>query len=100
MNRQPEAPDGSEFLFYTSPDGSSRVQVRLLSETVWLTQMQMAELFQKDVRIVNEHIRNVFEEGELNTDSVIRKFRITASYILLYSSQESCACPCSSSKPA
>jgi len=51
----------------------------LENETVWLTQKQMAELFQKDLRTINEHIQNIFDEGELSPDSVIRKFRITAA---------------------
>jgi hypothetical protein len=55
------------------------LQVRLQGETVWLTQKLMAELFAKDVRTINEHIQNIFEEGELVADSVIRKFRITAA---------------------
>jgi hypothetical protein len=50
--------------------------VRLENETVWLTQKQMAELFQKDVRTINEHIQNVFEEGELQRGATIREFRI------------------------
>jgi hypothetical protein len=70
---------GGEFLFYQSDDGRIRLQVRLEDESVWLTQKLMAELFQKDVRTVNEHIQNIFEEGELAADSVIRKFRITAA---------------------
>lgn len=72
-------PPGGEFLFYQSADGRIRLQVRLEDESVWLTQKLMAELFQKDVRTVNEHIQNLFEEGELAADSVIRKFRITAA---------------------
>lgn len=69
-----------EFLIYTTPDGEKQIQVRLIDETVWLSQKLMAELFQKDVRTINEHIHNVFAEGELPQDnSVIRKFRITAS---------------------
>ena len=70
---------GGEFLFYQTEDGRIRLQVRLEDETVWLTQKLMAELFQKDVRTINEHIRNIFEERELSLDSVIRKFRITAA---------------------
>jgi len=70
---------GGEFLFYQAEDGRIRLQVRVEGETVWLTQKLMAELFQKDVRTVNEHIQNIFEEGELQADSVIRKFRITAA---------------------
>jgi hypothetical protein len=72
-------PPGGEFLFYQSDDGRIRLQVRLDDESVWLTQKLMAEVFQKDVRTVNEHIQNIFEEGELAADSVIRKFRITAA---------------------
>jgi hypothetical protein len=57
----------------------NKLEVRLGQDTVWLTQKQMAELFQKDVRTINEHIKNVFKEGELLSEAVIRKFRITAS---------------------
>lgn len=57
----------------------NKLEVRLEQDTVWLTQKQMAELFQKDVRTINEHIKNVFKEGELILEAVIRKFRITAS---------------------
>ena len=67
-----------EFLLYTSPDGEKKIQVRLIDESVWLTQKMMADLFQKDVRTINEHLKNIFEEGELIEDSVIRNFRITA----------------------
>jgi len=52
------------------------VEVRLEGETVWLTQRQMGALFDKDVRTVNEHIGNLYQEGELQADSTIRKFRI------------------------
>ncbi len=55
------------------------VEVRLEGETVWLSQKQMAELFDKNVRTINEHVKNLFKEGELVEDSVIRKFRITAA---------------------
>ena len=68
-----------EFLLYTTEDGIAKLEVRLVDDTVWLTQKQMGDLFQKDVRTVSEHIHNIFKEGELATDSVIRKFRITAA---------------------
>jgi hypothetical protein len=68
-----------EFLFYQTEDGQTRVEVRIQDETVWLSQKGMAELFGKDVRTVHEHIRNLFDEGELRPDSVIRNFRITAA---------------------
>jgi hypothetical protein len=69
----------SEIILYQTEDGRTRVQVLLQDETVWLTQKQMAELFGKDVRTINEHIQNLFDEGELVADSVVRKFRITAA---------------------
>ena len=66
-----------EFLLYTTPDGEKQIQVRLIDETVWLSQKLMAELFQKDVRTINEHILNVFAENELPQNfSTIRNFRI------------------------
>ena len=69
----------SEFLLYTTDDGGSDIEVRLVDETVWLSQLEMAELFDRDVRTINEHIRNVFRERELEEGAVIRKFRITAA---------------------
>ena len=76
----PSAPaPGGEFLFYQADDGRTRLQVRVQDETVWLSQKLLSELFQKDVRMINEHIQNIFEERELAADSVIRKFRITAA---------------------
>lgn len=69
----------SEIILYQTDDQQTRLEVRLQDETVWLTQKQMAELFQKDVRTISEHIQNAFEERELTQDSVVRKLRITAS---------------------
>ena len=69
----------SEILLYKSEDGSFKVDVRLQDETVWLTQLQMSTLFGKDKRTISEHIRNIFKEGELTEDSVVRNFRTTAS---------------------
>ena len=75
----PAPEPAGEILLYQSDDGSTRIEVRLEGETVWLPQKAMAELFQKDVRTISEHIRNIFEEKELQEESVIRKFRITAA---------------------
>ncbi len=69
----------SDILIYATDDGQTQLQVKIEDETVWLTQKQMAELFEKDIRTVSEHIRNIFSEGELCPDSVIRNLRITAS---------------------
>jgi len=68
----------SQLLIYQTPDGNIKIDVRLESETVWLTQAHMAELFNKDKRTISEHIRNIFNEGELAENSVVRKFRTTA----------------------
>lgn len=78
MIQDKNPPESTEFLLYQTEDGQTRLEVRLQDETVWLTQKRMAELFQKDVRTINEHIQNIFAEGELVPESVIRKFRITA----------------------
>jgi len=69
----------SQFLLYRTEDGQLKIDVRFEGETVWLTQKGMAELFQKDVRTISEHIRTVFDEEELQPESVIRNFRITAT---------------------
>lgn len=80
MTNLPTLPDDpGQFILYQTEDGRTRVEVRVFRETVWFSQKAMAELFQKDVRTINEHIRNVFSEGELQESAVIRKFRITAS---------------------
>lgn len=69
----------SSIILYQTEDGRTRIQCRFENDTIWLTQKLMAELFQKDVRTVNEHLQNVFAEGELAEEAVIRKFRITAA---------------------
>jgi len=74
-------------VIYTTEDGQAKLQVKIEDETVWLTQKQMSELFQKDVRTINEHIQNIFSEGELAPDSVIRNYRITAADGKTYDTQ-------------
>ncbi|MEA3454662.1 MAG: RhuM family protein, partial [Candidatus Caldatribacteriota bacterium] len=66
----------NEIIIYTTQDGKETFEVNLKKDTVWLSQKQMAELFEKDVRTVNEHIGNIYKEKELNKVSTIRKFRI------------------------
>ncbi|MBM3181082.1 MAG: virulence RhuM family protein [Chloroflexi bacterium] len=68
-----------EIILYTSPDGEKRVEVYYQGETVWLTQKQLAELFDVDVRTISDHLQAIFESRELSADSVIRKIRITAA---------------------
>ena len=66
----------NQVLLYQAEDGSLKTEVPIQSDTVWLTQKQMAELFNKDVRTINEHVQNIYTENELTSDSTIRKFRI------------------------
>jgi hypothetical protein len=66
----------SEFLIYQTEGGETKVQVRLFDRSVWLTQRMIADLFQKSVKTINEHIKNIFEEKELDPSSTIRKFQI------------------------
>ncbi|MDF1757331.1 MAG: RhuM family protein [Legionellaceae bacterium] len=63
-------------LIYQAKDGSLKLDVSLETDTIWLTQKQMADLFKKDVRTINEHIQNIYIEEELVQKSTIRKFRI------------------------
>lgn len=69
---------GGEVVIYEAPDGQIQLDLRLEQDTVWLTQVQMAELFGKNIRTISEHVRNIFKEKELDNSSVIRNFRITA----------------------
>ena len=66
----------SEIILYQTEDGRTRIQCRFENETLWLTQALIAQLFEKDVRTINEHLVNIFEEGELRREATIRKFRI------------------------
>lgn len=79
MKNPSDRPINSEIILYQTEDGTTRIDVRLEGETVWLTQKTMAEQFQKDVRTINEHIQNVFAENELDPVSAIRKFRMIAA---------------------
>jgi hypothetical protein len=65
-----------EILLYQSEDGTTKIDVRLENETVWLTQKSMAELFQTTVPNVNMHLKNIFEEGELEPSRTIKEFLI------------------------
>ena len=64
----------SELILYTTEDGVIKVDVTFIDETVWLTQEQMADLFQKSKSTINEHIKNIYSDGELNQSSTMRKF--------------------------
>jgi hypothetical protein len=78
----------NKVIIYTTNDGKTKLDVKLEDETLWLTQTQMCELYQTSKSNVSEHIKHIFEEGELNEDSVVRKFRTTAAdgkqYLVLH----------------
>lgn len=76
MEEQPNMNTG-EILLYQNQDGSIKIDVRLEEETVWLTQDQMAQLFGKAKSTINEHIKNIFEEGELQEELCMHKFGIS-----------------------
>jgi hypothetical protein len=79
MAKNKNTENNAAFIIFKTEDEKIAVDVRLEDETVWLTQDQMALLFAKDKRTISEHIRNIFKEGELEENSVVRKFRITAA---------------------
>ena len=71
---EPNPQPKSELVLYQTDDGGTRLEVRMEGETVWLTQGQMAELFQTSVPNVSMHIRNVFQEGELQRPATVKEF--------------------------
>lgn len=68
--------NNNELIIFSSESGDTRVECRFEGETLWLTQAQIAELYGKDVRTINEHLMNIYEDDELTKDSTVRKFRI------------------------
>jgi hypothetical protein len=69
----------NQILIYQTEDDQTKIEVNIDDETVWLTQSQMAELFQKSKSTISEHIKNIFNEGELLKDAVVRNSRTTAN---------------------
>ena len=70
----------NKIVIYQTEDGQTQIDVRLENETVWLTQAQMAALFQKDRTVITRHINNVFNEGELNKEEVCAKYAHTTQH--------------------
>ena len=68
-----------EIVLFEAPDGQIRLDVRLERETVWLTQEQMVQLFQRDQSVISRHVRNVFAEGELTERGNMQKLHIASS---------------------
>lgn len=62
----------NDLLIYQTEDGKTKIDVRLENETVWMTQKKIAERYQKGVNIINEHIRNIYEKGELEENRIVQ----------------------------
>ncbi len=73
-------PTKSQFLLYQTEDGQTRIEVRLQDETVWLSQTAMTELFQTTKQNVSLHLKNIFAEGELETDRVVKEYLTTGIF--------------------
>lgn len=71
--------NAGELLLYQTEDGLTRVEAKMVNESVWLSLGQMADLFQRDKSVISRHISNIFEEGELSTGSVVANFATTAA---------------------
>lgn len=71
--------DNSQIIVYQTENGLTKIEVTLENETVWLSQNQMAELFQRDKSTISRHIKNIFEEREPDKNSVVAKIAITAA---------------------
>ena len=86
--RELNPPIMSQFILYNTADGKANIKLYADNGTVWLTQAQIVELFNSSKANISEHIKHIFEEGELSEDSVVRKFRTTAkdgkSYLTAY----------------
>lgn len=77
MNKEHNPDDNGEIIIYQTEDGKGHINVRLQDETIWLTQEQMGILFGKSKSTINEHIKNIFAEGELIENKVVKKFGIS-----------------------
>ncbi len=67
-------------LLYSTADGEQKIEVRLADDTVWLSAAQMSELFQRNKSTISRHIKNVFEEGELDANEVVAFFATTTQH--------------------
>lgn len=74
----------SQIIMYQTEDGLTKIEVTLANETVWLSQNQMAELFQRDKSTISRFIKNIFEERELDKNSVVAKIATTAADRKIY----------------
>ena len=77
--------DNGNIVVYVDDNGKPQVDVRFQDETVWLTQAQLVELYQPSKANVSEHIKNIFDEGELDRAATVRNFRIVQSQAIVFS---------------
>jgi hypothetical protein len=94
MSRPPKNPDislvrssAAEYLTFVAASGQGGVEAVYADENIWLTQKMLAQLYDVNVRTVNEHLKKIFGDSELQEDAVIRKFRITATDGKSYNTQ-------------
>ncbi len=80
MSNSQSSSNNSQFIIYQTESGETKLDVRFQDETVWLTQLQMAELFGKSKKTISEHISNIFKESELQENMVVRRFRTTTQH--------------------
>ena len=68
-----------QFLMYETEDGKTKIEVRMETDTVWLSLNQLTELFQRDKSVISRHMKNIFTEGELNEQAVVANYATTAA---------------------
>ena len=81
MTEDLPAPSDRNFLFYDTEDGTTRVQLLVDGQTVWMPQKAIAELFETSVANINTHIRNILEDSEVEADSVIKDYLLSLIHI-------------------
>ena len=74
--QSPGASETGEMVFFQTADGQSRIECRFVDESIWLSQAQLAALYQVSVPTINEHLKNLYQQQELESEATIRKFRI------------------------
>ncbi|MCK5545713.1 MAG: virulence RhuM family protein [Desulfobulbaceae bacterium] len=79
MKNDENLPHQGQFLLYTTEDGRQRIEVRLQKETAWLSQAAMTELFQTTKQNISLHLKNIFAEGELEANRVVKEYLTTAA---------------------
>ena len=79
MNKLSIKDELTDFLLYTDPNGNVKIEVYLHNETIWLPQKAIAQLFGVNVPAISKHLKNIFESGELNENSVVSILETTAS---------------------